>query len=70
MACLSPRVVAATVVGSHILRSWVSTGPDLEQLDSDLKAFRHELARGQRLLGASNSALEACYRESEIQRFL
>ena len=40
------------------------------QLDADILAFRHELARGQRLLESFSSALEACHRETDVQQFL
>ena len=71
MITLGPRAVAAVVVVSHLLRSaWVRPASDLEQIESDILAFRQELARGQRLLSASNSALEVCNRETEVQRFL
>ena len=71
MSSLSPRAVGAIVAVSHLVRSWfASSGYDWAQLDSDIQAFRQEVARGQRLLAASSSALEACSREAEIQRFL
>ena len=71
MIVFGPRAIALALLGSHLLRSALFQAPSpIEQLDSDVQAFRQELARGQRLLSSTNSALEACYRESEIQRFL
>ena len=71
MVLFSPRALIAAVLGSHVIRSlWVTTSPGIEQVESDLLAFRQELARGQRLLSHMTCAPEVCSRESEVQRLL
>ena len=71
MIVLGPRVLAAAVLGSRLLRSAIFPGQSaVDQLDADVQAFRQELARGHRLLSTTNTALEACHHEGEIQKFL
>ena len=70
MFLVGPRALAIAIAASHCLRSlWVS-GPDVDQLTADISSFRLETARGHGLLEQTNSALESCFREAEVQRFL
>ena len=70
MFLVGPRAPAIAIAASHCLRSlWVSR-PDVDQLTADISSFRLEIARAHRLLEQTNSALESCFREAEVQRFL